>query len=76
MLTSLRAKPLLEGARGGPKVDLKIAARAIARIACASLSLGSTLRALEVNPLWCRDDQVEALDVLVVTGDPHGSETR
>ena len=26
-----------------------------------------TLRALEVNPLWVNGDQVEALDVLVIT---------
>ncbi len=67
MLLSLRAKPLLEGARGGPKVDLRRAAQAIHRIAQAGLALGSELQALEVNPLWCRGDQVEALDVLVVT---------
>ena len=30
---------------------------------------GGTLRALEINPLWVDGDQVEALDVLVVTAD-------
>jgi hypothetical protein len=34
--------------------------------------LGGALRALEVNPLWVNRDQVEALDVLVVT-EPDGS---
>ena len=68
MLRSLRARPLLDGARGGPKVDLEVAARAIHAIAQASLSLGPELQALEVNPLWCLEDRVEALDVLVVTG--------
>lgn len=67
MLQSLRAKPLLDGARGGPKVNVAKAAQAISRIAEASLSLGSALQAFEVNPLWCRDDEVEALDILVVT---------
>jgi acyl-CoA synthetase (NDP forming) len=67
MLQSLRARPLLEGARGGPKVNLEKAAQAIARFAQASLSLGPALQACEVNPLWCRDDAVEALDILVVT---------
>jgi acyl-CoA synthetase (NDP forming) len=67
MLQSLRAKPLLDGARGGPKVDLEKAARAIARIAQAGLALGPRLQALEVNPLWCRGEAVEALDILVVT---------
>lgn len=68
MLGSLRARPLLDGARGGPSVDLRAAARAIHSIARAGLSLGSGLQALEVNPLWCLGDRVEALDVLVVTG--------
>lgn len=68
MLRSLRATALLDGARGGPRVDCASAAHVICRIAQASLALGSSLRALEVNPLWCSDDRVEALDVLVVTG--------
>jgi hypothetical protein len=34
----------------------------------AALSLGGALRTLEVNPLRVNGDQIEALDVLVVTG--------
>ncbi|MGQ3292389.1 MAG: acetate--CoA ligase family protein, partial [Shinella sp.] len=67
MLRSLRASPLLDGARGGPKVDIAKAAAAIHRIAQASLSLGDQLQAFEINPLWCLEDKVEALDVLIVT---------
>ena len=40
--------------------------------ATASRSAGRAPRALEVNPLWVNGDQVEALDVLVVTG-PDGA---
>ena len=67
MLSSLRAKAILEGARGGPKVDIAKAAQVIHRIAQASLSVGPGLQAFEVNPIWALDDRVEALDVLVVT---------
>ncbi|MFB8344590.1 acetate--CoA ligase family protein [Brucella cytisi] len=67
MLRSLRASPLLDGARGGPKVNIEKAAAAISRIAEASLMLGDKLQAFEINPLWCLEDQVEALDVLIVT---------
>lgn len=67
MLRSLRASPLLNGARGGPKVDIAKAAAAIHRITQASLSLGDQLQAFEINPLWCLEDKVEALDVLIVT---------
>lgn len=67
MLRSLRASPLLDGARGGPKVDIPAAAAAIHRIAHASLALGDKLQAFEINPLWCLEHRVEALDVLIVT---------
>ena len=44
-------------------------AHGISRVA---LELGGALRAFEVNPLWVNGDQVEALDVLVIT-EPDGS---
>jgi acyl-CoA synthetase (NDP forming) len=68
MLAELRGFPLLRGARGSQAADLDAIAEVIAKIGDAALSLGGTLRALEVNPLWVNGDQVEALDVLVATG--------
>jgi acyl-CoA synthetase (NDP forming) len=68
MLEELRGFPLLRGARGSRAVDLDELAQAIAGIGATALSLGGTLRALEVNPLWVNGDQVEALDVLIATG--------
>ena len=67
MLRSLRASPLLNGARGDPKVDIEKAAAAIYRMTEAALSLGNRLQALKINPLWCLDGLVEALDVLIIT---------
>ena len=68
MLGELRGLPLLAGARGAPPANLDAVAEAIARLGHTALSLNGTLRVLEVNPLWVNGDQVEALDVLVVTG--------
>jgi acyl-CoA synthetase (NDP forming) len=68
MLGELRGLPLLRGARGGEPADLDALAGVIARIGATAVSLGGTLQALEVNPLWVRGGQIEALDVLVVTG--------
>ena len=48
--------------------DLDALAGSSCGSATAALSLGGALRALEVNPLWVDGDQIEALDVLVVTG--------
>jgi acetate---CoA ligase (ADP-forming) len=73
MLGELRALPVLQGARGGAQADLDVLAGVIARIGELACSL-SGLRALEVNPLWVHGDQVEALDVLVVTDSNSDSE--
>lgn len=67
MLGELRAAPLLRGARGTQPADLRAAAAVISKLGEAALSLGSSLRSLEVNPLWVRGDQIEALDVLIST---------
>jgi acyl-CoA synthetase (NDP forming) len=67
MLGELRGLPLLQGARGARAANLDAVAAAIAGLGEVALSLDGTLRALEVNPLWVNGDQVEALDVLVVT---------
>jgi succinyl-CoA synthetase beta subunit len=68
MLGELRGAPLLRGVRGRRPADLDALAGIIVRVADAALSLGSALNALEINPLWVDGDQIEALDVLVVTG--------
>jgi len=68
LLGELRGAPLLHGVRGTPPADLDALAGVITAIADAALSLGSALRTLEVNPLRVAGTQIEALDVLVVTG--------
>ncbi|MEO8715743.1 MAG: acetate--CoA ligase family protein, partial [Acetobacteraceae bacterium] len=64
MLSELRGAKLLAGARGVPAADLDAVARAVCAIGDAALALGPKLDALEVNPLWVRASQVEALDAL------------
>jgi acyl-CoA synthetase (NDP forming) len=67
MLGELRGLPLLQGARGTTPANLEAVAEAIAGLGEIALGLDGSLRALEVNPLWVNGDQVEALDVLVIT---------
>jgi acetate---CoA ligase (ADP-forming) len=74
MLAELRGLPLLTGARGGTPADLDALAKVISDIGELACSM-SGLRALEVNPLWVRGNQVEALDVLVVTEEIPDGET-
>jgi acetate---CoA ligase (ADP-forming) len=67
MLGELRGSSVLRGACGSGPASLDAVAEAIAGIGRTALALGGAQRALEVNPLWVNGDQVEALDVLVVT---------
>ena len=73
MLGRLRAAKLLQGFRGSPPVDLDQLAAVIAAIGDAALALGDSLAALEVNPLWVRGDEIEALDALAVWTDAPSS---
>jgi acetate---CoA ligase (ADP-forming) len=63
----LKAAPLLKGARGSLPVDLDALAEAVTKLGDVAVSLGDSLGALEVNPLWVNGSQIEALDVLVIT---------
>jgi hypothetical protein len=75
MLRSLRAAPLLLGARGRPRLDVRAAAEALAalsRVAAAH----PELRELEINPLLVMPTGALALDARVVrsptpTQEPH-----
>jgi acyl-CoA synthetase (NDP forming) len=69
MLGELRGAKLLHGVRGAPATDLDTLAAIIARIGDAAVALGPELETLEVNPLWVRGSEVEALDALAVWKD-------
>lgn len=66
MLSELRASRLLDGYRGGPRVDRNEVAEVITRIGNAALALGPRLQSLEVNPLLATPANVEALDGLTL----------
>jgi acyl-CoA synthetase (NDP forming) len=66
MLLELKGAALLQGRRGMPPADLDRLAAVVARIGDVALALGPGLEALEVNPLWVRGGEVEALDALAV----------
>ncbi len=66
MLGELKGTRMLQGQRGIPAADLDAVAETVARIGDAALALGPSLHALDINPLWVRGSQVEALDALAV----------
>jgi succinyl-CoA synthetase beta subunit len=66
LLMRLRGVKLLQGFRGMPPVNIDKLSDVVAAIGDAALALGPDLLALEVNPLWARESQIEALDGLAV----------
>lgn len=65
MLNELRGAAVLDGVRGLPGADRDAIARAVEAICHAAMAAGPDLSVLEVNPLWVRGTQVEALDALM-----------
>lgn len=75
LLRSLRAAPLLVGARGRPPVDLAAAARALAalsRVAAERPEIGE----VEVNPLLVTPGGAVGLDARVVLGEEGDARAR
>ena len=69
MLAELRGAALLAGKRGQPAADIEKLTAVILAIAACAMAQGPDLVALEVNPLWVRGTEVEALDALFVWND-------
>jgi acetyl-CoA synthetase len=65
-LRALRCAPMLEGARGGPALDLGTAARLAARV--GELLLAEDLELLELNPVRLHARGAVALDALARAG--------
>ncbi|HSV59435.1 MAG TPA: acetate--CoA ligase family protein [Variovorax sp.] len=51
MLRSLKAFPLLDGARGRPKADVQAAAQAVAALSCFAARHADSVAEIDINPL-------------------------
>ncbi len=66
LLGGLRARRVLDGARGAPPADAIAVARALVALSRLALDLGDVLAALDVNPLIAGPEGCVAVDALVV----------
>jgi acyl-CoA synthetase (NDP forming) len=75
MLRSLKAYPLLDGARGRPKADVAAAARAVAALSRFAARHADSVAEIDVNPLVVLDagHGAYALDALLVPHDKDNS---
>ncbi|TKT69629.1 acetate--CoA ligase family protein [Aquamicrobium sp. LC103] len=69
MIRSLKAFPLLDGARGRPKADARAAAKAVAALSHFAASHASSVAEIDINPLLVRAEGqgAVALDALLVS---------
>ena len=65
MLDSLALRPLLDGHRGAPAVDVGRLALTISRFSLLACDLGDLVREIDVNPLVCGRD-IAAVDALFI----------
>lgn len=66
MLGRLRGARLLDGFRGGPKVDRAKLAEIIARFSEFIADHAETLQEVDINPLICGAERIVAVDALIV----------
>jgi hypothetical protein len=72
MLRSLKAFPVLDGARGRPRADLPAAARAIAALSRFAAAHAGQVAEIDINPLLLLPEGqgAVALDALIVPAPP------
>jgi hypothetical protein len=66
MLASLRAAPLLRGARGRARADLRALERLIVQVGGLAAALGERLAELDLNPVIATPEGAVIVDHLVV----------
>jgi hypothetical protein len=72
LLDRLKARPLLDGQRGLPAVDIDAVAESLARFSVLAADLAGLFQEIDVNPMLCASSGCVALDALAV-GRPHGA---
>lgn len=70
LIDDLASSPLLDGYRGGPKVDRARLAETIARVSEFLADHRDMVAELDINPVICRGESVIAVDALIVTAAP------
>jgi acetate---CoA ligase (ADP-forming) len=68
MVRSLRGYPLLSGARGRPRLDVKALVDVVLAVACLASACGERVVELDLNPVVVRTEGAVAVDSLVVGG--------
>ncbi len=68
MIRSIRALPLLTGARGRPPVDIPALARMLARLSVFAHQAGPALQSIDLNPVFALPEGAFAADAVIEIG--------
>jgi len=66
MLKELKARPLLEGFRGGPSVNIELLIQAVARFSEFATALEDLFESIDINPLICSAEECTAADARIL----------
>jgi acyl-CoA synthetase (NDP forming) len=66
-IDALQIRPVLDGVRGAPAVDVDALARSLSRLSVLATDLGDAIDALDVNPVIVHPGGCVAVDALVET---------
>lgn len=69
MISESKCFPILQGARGGPRLDVDSLAETISKLSYFASHVVSRLEGVDINPLKVRESGVVGLDALVVLND-------
>jgi hypothetical protein len=75
MLRELKARPLLEGFRGGPSVDMERLTQTVARFSEFVTGLEDRFDSIDINPLICGTEECTAADARIMLKSGEPSET-
>jgi hypothetical protein len=75
LLNRLRLRPLLEGVRGAPAMDIPGFCRVAAAFSHLAVALDDVVQELDINPIRVRPEGCHAVDALIIPRRNTGAET-
>ncbi len=74
-LNRLRLRPLLDGVRGAPAMDVRGFCRVAAAFSRLAVALGDVVQEMDINPVRVRQDGCQAVDALIIPRRNTGART-
>ena len=70
MIKEIKALPLLQGYRGGPKVDLKLIVNALLKVSKLSIDYINEIQEIDLNPIFAYENKLVTVDARIILTQP------